>query len=238
MDQEGHAYPSQELIAAGAGQSRKTVNRNIEKARKAGWLHIRKVNVEGQTYHRNEYYATAPMTVELTDTDEMLTDYLVAEVGDVGEDSRSPMSAETNNEGTFENNEGTFEPELRDISAHNEGTPGLQEHSIEHNIEHNSIEGPTPDGSGPLFPGNGRSKGLAHVSDVLPDHSAANQEVRQEKSPHADSKAAPSPDGIADGRRDRILQLARLEKFTVKEIAKMANVPESAVAALLTEVAA
>jgi hypothetical protein len=83
-------------------------------------------------------------------------------------------------------------------------------------------------------PGKATSKkteGLAHISNVMPDHTPANEEVLQ-------GEVSPSPAVISAEMRNRILPLARLGKFSNQEIAKLANMPESIVAALLTEVAA
>lgn len=83
MDRDGIAWPSQQLIAAGARASVRTVQRHIAIAERAGWLGIQLAGRGGQGWRHNAYRAAVPDDVPLDDLDEGIADAITARNGDI-----------------------------------------------------------------------------------------------------------------------------------------------------------
>lgn len=83
MDRDGIAWPSQELIAAGARASVRTVQRHIAIAERAGWLGIQLAGRGGQGWRHNAYRAAVPDDVPLDDLEEGIADAITAQNGGI-----------------------------------------------------------------------------------------------------------------------------------------------------------
>lgn len=84
MDRSGRAWPSQERVADSLKCSVRTVQRDIARARRAGWL-LTEFTGEGKAWRRNAYVATVPDGVNLSETDEALADAADRQRDDTGQ---------------------------------------------------------------------------------------------------------------------------------------------------------
>lgn len=83
MDRDGIAWPSQELIAAGARASVRTVQRHIAIAERTGWLGVQLAGRGGQGWRHNAYRAAVPDDVPLDDLEEGIADAITAQNGGI-----------------------------------------------------------------------------------------------------------------------------------------------------------
>lgn len=84
MDRNGFAYPSQQLIAAGARVCVRTVQRHTEKAERAGWLGVEFAGRGGKGWRHYVYRAAVPDHLQLERDELKASDAITADWGGIG----------------------------------------------------------------------------------------------------------------------------------------------------------
>jgi len=212
MDNDGFCYPGQATIARGARVSERTVRRHVDKAVSLGWLHVEPTRGQGQAWRGIAYRATIPDNVELDVVDNAITDALHSQQGDVeGADTivSGRSEHETAKVRTFDAEGADTGDQGADTRRQKVRTQWCPTNSSVTLQENSSTEGPL-DASGPRTGKAERRKGLAHISETVPDHDHG-EPVRQE------GKSQPKAE--RPEYRRRVVELYASGKFDIGDIA-------------------
>jgi hypothetical protein len=87
MDGEGFAYPGQPKWAKAARTSVRNLQRHIAKGRRLGWIDVVNAGRGGKGWAFNGYRCCVPDDVPLDEKDERISDAIIAQAGDVGDDT-------------------------------------------------------------------------------------------------------------------------------------------------------
>ena len=95
MDPNGFAYPSLRTWAKAARMSTNTLTKHYKAALRDGWLAVEVKPPVGQAWRRNSYRAALPLTIQLPEKDEILSDALISQYGDIENDESCVTQSET-----------------------------------------------------------------------------------------------------------------------------------------------